>query len=338
MMPIAEFWNRIARRRGWNAPPAAGEEVHDELMFHFRELVNDRLAAGLPFEAAWNEAEQQFGSMRRYDFECRSLDLAQRFKWRAVALLAGLVVAAWAWWSAIEVPGRRVGSELSLLRQEVQSLRDGQAALVARAVAAPQEDPTTRPVDLAGVVLADDGKPLSEATVFAILKTWPQGNYQQEAFTATTQADGRFQLPGLVPADDRYAIQVAALKDGFAFKSTYQLKQRKPIARPDPISLQLERAAHVTLVVRDASGQPVVGAVVIPSSRKPRQGNQHLVYFQGSQAAQRTTDAQGRVSLDCFLAGDRAEVYVQVPGNDWNSRKFEVTGEDSVVELASAKS
>jgi len=335
-MSIAEFWDRVTC--GWrpNSPTAPGGDVNDELMFHFRGLVNDRLAEGLPFEAAWERAEQQFGSVRRYDSECRALDAAQRFNWRPLLLLVSLGVVAWAWWSAVELPGRRLGSELRLLRQEVQALRDVQLARTERPSESPVPPQTPAPVDLAGAVEGADGKPLTEATILVILKTWPGGRYRQEAFTATTDADGRFQLPHLVPMDGQYAILVAALKDGFAFKSTYQLKRGQPVAQPDPIVLTLEQASHVTVVLRDADGQPIADALVAPSERKSRQGEDHLIYFQGSEPARRTTDAQGRVRLDCFLAGDQAEIYVQLPGDNWNSRRFEISGDDSVVELAAS--
>lgn len=338
MMSIAEFWDRMTH--GWRprSPGAQGGDVNDELMFHFRGLVNDRLAEGLPFEAAWERAEQQFGSVRRYDNECRSLDAAQRLKWLPLALLASLAVVAWVWWSAVELPGRRLGSELHLLRQEVQALREVQLVRSERTSAATAPPQAPVPVDLAGAVEGADGSPLTEATILVILKTWPGGRYRQEAFTATTDADGRFQLPRLLPMDGQYAVLVAALKDGFAFKSTYQLKQGQPVSQPDPIVLKLEPASHVTVVLRDAHGQPIADALVAPSERKSRQGEDHLIYFQGSEPARRTTDAQGRVRLDCFLAGDQAEIYVQLPGDNWNSRRFQVSGDDSVVELASSES
>src|SRR4029077_7417391 len=119
--------------------------------------VNDRLAEGLPFEATWERAEQQLGSVRRYDSECRALDAAQRFKWRPVLLLVSLAVVAWAWWSAVELPGRRLGSELHLLRQEVQALRDVQLVRNERTSEAPVPPQTPVPVDLAGAVQGADG-------------------------------------------------------------------------------------------------------------------------------------------------------------------------------------
>jgi hypothetical protein len=71
-----------------------------------------------------------------------------------------------------------------------------------------------------------------------------------------TNDKGRFTLTEFVPADDQYGIQVAALKEGFAFQSAYQLKDKKPFARPDPIVLRLDRASPIVLIVRDGNGQP----------------------------------------------------------------------------------
>ena len=102
---------------------------------------------------------------------------------------------------------------------------------------------------------------------------------------------------------------MATLKEGFAFQSIYQLKDKRPIARPDAIAMRLERAAPVKLVVRDAEGQPVANAAVIPSARKSPGGNGYMVYFHGSELVRATTDAAGRVCLNCFLAGDQAEIF-----------------------------
>jgi hypothetical protein len=129
---------------------------------------------------------------------------------------------------------------------------------------------------------------------------------------------------------------VAALKEGFAFQSVYQLKDRKPVERPDPISLRLEQASQVTLVVRDGNGQPIANAGVIPFTRKSRGGEYYMVYFHGSEPVRSTTDAAGRVCLNCFLVGDRAEVFVQLPGEDWNNREFEVSSDSLVVDLAAS--
>jgi hypothetical protein len=330
-------WNKLLRRAAFRIETrpttTTNDEVGDELMFHFRKLVDEKLADGLAFDVAWERAEEQFGPMRRYDNECRSGQLAQRLKWRNLAALVLVVIVSVACWSAVE---SRRQTEVLLLREQIDLLRQERESRSA-------ESGVTGPVpriaggfDLTGTILDDDDRPLEQATVLIIRKTWPGGGYRQEAFTATTNDDGQFSFPEFVPADDQYGIQVAALKEGFAFQSAYQLKDKKPIEMPDRIALRLQRASQVTLVVRDGNGQPIANAGVIPSARSAPGRSDQFIYFQGSEQIQKMTDAEGRVSLNYFLTGDQAQVYVRLPGDEWDLREFAVSGDNQVVDLATS--
>ncbi|HEY3968431.1 MAG TPA: carboxypeptidase-like regulatory domain-containing protein [Planctomycetaceae bacterium] len=335
-MSLVELWHRATRRTRNDELSEQNGDVNDELMFHFRELVNEKLAEGLSFDAAWDWAEQQFGPMRRYEDECRTAQVVASNKRRYFVGAVLVMIVAWAAWSLEEHSRSASRDDVRLLRDEVDALRQKQAA---RNAEANTNGPVLRipgGFDLTGAVFDNDGRPLPQATVLIIRKTWPGGGYRQEAFTATTNDEGRFAFPEFVPADDQYGIQVAALKEGFAFQSAYQLKDRKPIEKPEPIALRLQRASSVTLVVQDATGEPIANARVIPSARKSRDGAGHLVYFHGSEPVQCTTDAAGRVNLNCFMPGDQAEIFLQLPGDKWNSREFEVSNDNQVVELAAS--
>ncbi len=171
--------------------------------------------------------------------------------------------------------------------------------------------------DLSGVVLDDNNQPLANSVVLVILKTWPGGQYQQQSFAASSDGQGEFHLPKLIPERGQFAVQVAALKSGYALTSEYQLHEGPGHHAPEPISLRLPEAAPLTLVVRDGNGQPAVGARVLPASRQSPGGQQHLVYFQGSEPIQTTADPAGCAGLACFRRGDQAEIYIQLPGRDW---------------------
>ena len=332
-MPWNELWHYAARRFDRRGAATTHDEVGDELMFHFRKLVDEGLSEGLSFDAAWEKAEQQFGPMRRYHDECRAGQLAHRGKWRKLAAVAVVTVAFISGWSFVESCRPNEKGDVPSLREEVARLRHAQEA--GRAAAGSGESPRriAGGFDLTGTILDNNDHPLEQATVLIVRKTWPGGGYRQEAFTATTNDDGHFRLPEFVPADDQYAIQVAALKEGFAFQSAYQLKDKLPIEKPDPIFLRLERAAPVTLVVRAVNGEPIANARVIPSARTPPGGKDEFIYFLGSEQVQKTTDAEGRVHLNYFLSGDRAMVYLKLPGDHWGPREFEISGENQVVDL-----
>jgi hypothetical protein len=333
-------WNKLlhcaAHRLATRTMTKNADEVGDELMFHFRKLVDEKLAEGLSFDAAWEKAEEQFGPMRRYDYECRSGQFAQRRKRRRLIALSAVAIVTMAGWAVFESRRQGERAEVRLLREQVELLRHEQ---VSRSTAVAFGAPAPRIAggyDLMGTILDENDRPLEQATVLIIRKTWPGGGYRQEAFTATTNDEGHFTFPEFVPADDQYGIQVAALKEGFAFQSAYQLKDRKPIERPNPIALRLQRASQITLVVRDGNGQPMANVGVVPSARTPPGGKNEFIYFQGSEQVQKTTDAEGRVNLNYFLTGDQAHIYLHLPGDEWDRREFAISGDNQVVDLATS--
>jgi hypothetical protein len=308
--------------------------VRDEMMFHFRELVNEKVADGTSFDAAWEQAEQQFGSIKSYEDECHALRMEQRLAWRMSIAVIALILLALGGWSLTELRRARLTDDLRGIQNELAALRNEQNQVAAKAVQPIGEQIQPAGHDLTGQVLDFEERPLPDATILVILKTWPFGMYRQEDFTTTTDHSGRFLLPNLIPTSSQYAVQVAALKEGFAFHSFYQFTQR-PSGKPDPITLQLEPASRVTFVVRDEKGVPIPNVNLIPFVRDARSGDKHQVYFQGSRPIQQTTDAEGRVQFGCFRTGDTAEIYVQLPGQDWGRRVFEVSNDDVIVDFAS---
>jgi hypothetical protein len=326
-----EFWRRILRPIQWDRSASSAGVVHEELMFHFRELVHEKLAAGATFDTAWNQAEQQFGSVSRYENECQSILVERRVTWRIVGALVVLLLIAFGLLSTQSVQLR---SDLRQFREDLAALRTAQSRLLNKSDPWVHEQKQPSHNDLIGVVCDMKKRPLPEADVLVILKTWPYGDYRQEDFATTTDSDGRFVLPKLVPSSGRYAVQVAAVKDGYALHSFYYLRETA-FEHVQPVSLQLEPASQLTLLVRDHHGEPVSNVKVVPMAREPRTGDRHQIYFQGSEPVRRSTDAEGRVSFGCFVTGDTVEVAVQMPGGDWNVHSFDVFDDDFVVDLAS---
>jgi hypothetical protein len=185
--------------------------------------------------------------------------------------------------------------------------------------------------DLTGRVLDGKGAPLADATLLVILKTWPGGQFQQEPFTTKSDAEGKFSLPNLLPAQGQAEIQVAAFHSGYAFASNYQTQRAGGPRAFKPVTLRLTKAPPFALVVQDRGGQPAAGARVVPSSRKSPGGEEQLIYFQGSEPIQAVADEAGRVDLDCFLPGDKAVVSIQLPGKDWEEHKIRIPKEAKTV-------
>lgn len=319
--PFRDLW------RSRPAPPPV-EEIDEELTFHLQALVRDNLDKGMCYDEAWRNAQDRFGSFRRYSDDCRK-----------IAGPAGLATA-WlvtAGFAAVAVLMCWIVYEIRTLRHErVRALSDEHVARNSAPLreAPPADAQTSGWHDLTGTVADANGQPLAAADVVVILKTWPGGRYQQQAFATQSDHQGRFRLPELIPPQGQYAIHVAALKHGYAFSSTYELIRDGEHEPRDAVVLKLDRGSPVTLLVKDEHGRPVPDARVVPASRESPAGASHLVYFQATEPIRRVADKEGRVPLAWFEPGDRAELYIQRPGHDWELHAIEVPQHGEVVVIA----
>jgi hypothetical protein len=328
------MWNPFRDLWRSRSEPAAIEEIDEELTFHLQALVRNNLDKGMSFDEAWRNAQDRFGSFRRYSDDCRRITGTEGSALVLLATLGIIAVGLLMCWIVYEVRTLRI--------ERVRALRDEN---IARAVAALRERPPVEREarvnevrsgwqDLAGSVTDPEGKPLAGADVAVILKTWPGGSYRQQAFSTQSNNEGRFHLPELIPPQGKYAIHVAALKQGYAFSSTYQLIRDGQDQPREPVVLKLHQGSPATLVVKDEQGRPVADARVVPASRESPAGAAHLVYFHSSEPLRRVADARGRVRLAWFEPGDRAEVYVQRPGHDWELHSIQVPQHGEVVVIS----
>jgi len=285
-------------------------------------LVNDELAGGSTFETAWDRARGRFGSLRRYAEACHRVTTG-RHRIIPMALASLLLVAVVGW-----------------LLFEVRLLRYGQLKLAAAAASQSARSPGVEVLrdDVTGRVIDQHGDPIGNANVAVILKTWPGGWYRQEAFATTSDANGMFRLAGLVPREGQYAVQAAVATPGYALTSAYRLIEEGSHPVSEPVTLQCDVASQITLVVHDELGRPVANVRVTPHSRLARSGVSHVMYFQASGPFQASSDAEGRVSMGCFERGDQAEIYVQLPGKEWELRTIEIPRDGDTVVVAGQSS
>lgn len=324
-------WSNICH--SWFRLPATANIVHgeagidDELMFHFRSLVDENLAQGMSLDAAWQAAQDRFGSLRSYSHECRLAVLGVHPMLQRVSA-AGLVV---------------LSLLVAWLFLEVRSLRQAHAAppatphgqlRLAQKPAGKEAKPQKDTVDLAGTITDRKGKPLADVHVLVILKTWPNNRYRQEDFAAKTDSKGKFRLAGLVPKSGQRAIQLAAVKDGYALKSLYELRKAGETLASDSLKLELDDAVPLTLTVRDAQGKPVAKAQVIPFNRTAGD-EEHGVYFQAAKPIAAVTDEKGQVPVSVFRRGDKAEVYIALPGKDWEQFPVVIPETGDEIEITS---
>jgi hypothetical protein len=100
----------------WCRPPKthplavdATQDIDEELMFHFRSLVQENMARNMPTDDAWADAQKRFGSIQQYAKETRSIDMGNRFTIQRVALFMVFVLCAlcgWLWFQVEQLHGQ----------------------------------------------------------------------------------------------------------------------------------------------------------------------------------------------------------------------------------------
>ena len=288
--------------------------VNDELLFHFRELVKEQLDKGESFDDAWDTAERQFGTLRKYEDECRTLRLREQLvpsKAMVGSLVAMVLVIGW-------------------LTFEVHSFGGKSNMLHAQTTSPSNEKSNLH--DLTGQIMDEQGKPLAGAQVLLILKTWPNNRFQQKAFNTKTDSQGQYTFEKMVPDDGQYAVLVTAVPDGYAFRSTYIL-EKKPTGPPKPIDIKLERASPVDVVVKDGDGNPIKDAEFFVARREPKESEQNLIYFLGSEPVHVKTGKEGQAKVNVLKPEDKGKIYIKSPSGDWIEKSFVVPKEGRPIEI-----
>lgn len=227
---------------------------------------------------------------------------------------------------------------------EVRSLRQARAAppiqltgavRVAQKKPADENGAAEEKNDLAGTITDSQGKPLTDVHVLVILKTWPNDRYRQQDFAAKTDRQGRFRFAKLAPVAGQRAIHLAAVKDGYALTALYELRKAGEELESDALKLQLDDAVPLKLKVRDGQGRPAAKARVIPFSRQATGGEQQSVYFQAAKPIEVVADDEGVVPVGVFRRGDKAEIYIALPGKEWEQQSVVIPEKGDFIEVSS---
>jgi hypothetical protein len=209
-------------------------------------------------------------------------------------------------------------------------------ALGARMWMNPPGEPAPGDGDISGQVLDEQARPVANAHVLAVVKTWPKQSYRQLAYVAITRADGTFEIANVYPTDEKYAVQIAVVADGKRLESSYVNLRKGPL---EPVNFQLTSTPPLTVRFETADGRPLEGVDVFPSERVEAGGARHIVYFCSGGPVVQRSDSAGRVSLPYFSPGDAASLYVRTPGGEWNVREMAVPRDrgDIVIRLPSVE-
>lgn len=295
-------------------PTELDASIKEEIDFHLNESIDEYVQDGMAVAPARRAALNRFGDVSQVVKECRSASSVDQAICHRLHMLVtvGLVIAV----VALVVARRPQTDTLSTTNAAAPPVSDDAANSVAG--------------DIHGRVVDEDSQPIGQANVLAVVKTWPQNGYRQQAYTATTNEDGEFTIDNVYPLGEEYHIQIATVADKRLLRSTYIRSEGEQL---EPVVFHLPATEAFALRIEGVDGESVVGAEVFPHRRIDDSGEDHLVYFDSADPIIRRSNHDGVVELPYFVAGDRATIYLRLPDREWHTREVVVPPNGNVVLL-----
>ncbi|WP_010587262.1 carboxypeptidase-like regulatory domain-containing protein [Schlesneria paludicola] len=297
-----------------------GDAIEDEIAFHLAERTDENVARGMSPEQARREAMASFGDASKIAAQCHREAVHSLALWHRVHLgmTACLAVSVAALWFGASKRALRVPT------LELAQLPPGIATMLAH-------DWTG---DLTGRIVDEEGRPIPNAQVLAVVKTWPDQSYFQRAFVTATNAGGQFSIENVHPIDELYECQLAVIAEKRLLKSAYYGNQHGTFT---PVTLQLPPASSLTLRVESDRGETLAGVDVLPHRRVEPGGEQHQVYFDSAQSIISQTDREGCATLPYFSSGDIATVLLRGKTGEWQTHDVTVpaAGETITIRMMS---
>lgn len=163
------------------------------------------------------------------------------------------------------------------------------------------------PIHVSGRVVDAAGKPLAGVDVLAIRKTWPNNQYRQEALSAKTDKQGSFRFDKFATGGSQYAFMLTVLLDGYAMTSEYRLVEDG--SQQAPVTLRLEQAEPVTVVLKDTQGKALEGVEVSPGERSVDASTMYVNYSMHMQATSKKSNKNGEVTFTAWKSGESGSIH-----------------------------
>ncbi|MEO0531404.1 MAG: permease prefix domain 1-containing protein [Planctomycetota bacterium] len=299
------------------------------------ELASEAAERVSELEDMGRESRQEMLSVKQAEIDARSAVTLERIRVEeADYQLQRAVTQRDSRDGKLNAEARRLNTALKATEAKIADAR--QQLFDAKSQAATEAVRKTRSkADLTGTVNYTNGKPVADADVLLIVKTWPNNRFRQDDYAVKTDASGVFQLKGRIPLDGQYGINAAVVAEGQAIASKYVLVEDPAGNPPEDLSFQLQPSAETRIVVTNTAGQPIARALVAPSGRVASDDTEHNVYHQGSNPVWKKTDADGAVTVDWFAEGDLGLVRIRPRGGDWQEKKFDLAdANDGTITIA----
>ncbi len=297
---------------GYLRTPAArsaeefGDAIEEEIAFHVEARTQEYLQQGMSEADARRAACQRFGNPARVAADCHAASIGGLILWHRLhlAMTATLAVAfGWLWMAS----ARTLPAPLEFASR----LPPGIASMLAH-------DWTG---DVTGQILDERARPIEAVNVLVVVKTWPDQSFFQRAYVGISDRHGKFVIQDVHPLDERYEVQIAAVADGRALKSSYHSTESGEL---DPVVIQLPLSSGVALQVESKQGTKLTDVEVLPRGRIEASGTEHVVYFDSAQSLVKRTDDEGRAELPYFLPGDTANFLLRSAKGEWEPHAVKV--------------
>ena len=280
-----------------------GDAIQQEIAFHIGERARAYMADGMSEDDAQRAALERFGDASRIAAECHLAAVGGLAFWHRIHLLATAALAiavAILWLTAPASNEAQLATQPELPPGIVTMLNNDWSG------------------DIAGQILNERAEPVDDARVLVVVKAWPDHSYFQRAYTARTDANGRFLIEDVHPVNEHYEVQIAAVADNRVLKSAYYTRSNGTL---EPVLFQLPPSAGLVLQFEDENGGVLPTVEVLPQARIEVGGAEHLVYFDSAQSLVRRTDTRGRVELPYYQPGDTASILLRSSRGDWVPRE-----------------
>lgn len=297
---------------GYLRTPAArsaeelGDAIEEEIAFHVEARTREYVQQGMSEADAGRAARQRFGNPARVAADCHAAAIGGLILWHRLhlAMTATLVIAlGWLWMaSARTIPGP-----------------SGLASPLPPGIASMLDNDWTG--DVTGQILDERGQPIEAANVLVVVKTWPDQSFFQRAYVGVSNRQGKFVIQDVHPLNERFEVQIAAVANGRALKSSYHSAETGTLA---PVVLELPLSSGVALQVESNQGVRLTDVEVLPRGRVEAGGTEHLVYFDSAQPLVKRTDDKGRAELPYFQPGDTASLLLRTAKGEWEPHEVKV--------------
>jgi hypothetical protein len=316
-----------------NASEATGShlaEIDEELLFHLRSRVEDNKAAGMNEDEAWDDARRRLGSYRSSVEECHEIRTAGWKRLGAAIAAAALLLFALGWittdWrtKALAAQQTVITEQLGVLTTAVS-----QTAVAGTTLAASESE------DLVTLVTRS-GKPVQNANVLLILKTWPNDRYRQEPFHAKTDSEGKATFEQLIPEKGQFAVHVAVFHEGSALTSAYHLFKatgKRNLKDIKPLKVSLAAGQKMKFRLKDEQGNVLANAHVVPFSRQAGKAEPHLVYMDAAGPVTVSSNTDGEVNFSYFARGDDVKLVVTPVGRPATEAECTIPTTGDVVDV-----